>query len=621
MRIRLVWPTPGSAIVEPTSGRQPLTDQSEDLILVCNGEIYDFERIRKDLSRRGHRFTSRSDSEVIIHLYREFGYQFVHHLRGEFAFLLYDRRAGKLLAVRDRFGIKPLYYHHRQGKFLFGSEAKALFATGLLDAQIDVVAVRNCMSHVMEDSIFQDVYPVPPGAMLCVDVQTGSHTIDSYWDVPASDDQPIEPTASGLAESMELLRSTFDEALRLRMRADVPVGTYLSGGLDSAVVAATAAEHLSDPLKVFTISFPEQSNLDERALATQVAQRIGAQLHTIDLNEQRLIDHLEPCLWTSELPCLGLHVVGKYLLSRLASQHIKVTLTGEGADEVLLGYEFYKAGLPNAASAIGRKLRPLKGPHVDRIAAELGFVPRMQFTDQMRASRQRRLMRLFDGQHRNSLLQSHPLESIRRGMHLDYIRDWSPVRQYQYLTLKRTLPPYTVGLLGDRAEMANSVEGRLPFLDHPFVEAMCRVPDALKIHDGIEKYVLREAMKDRLPREIYQRTKFPYRTPDPSIFRGCYGGLDHLLDHYCSRQAIASSGLFNPDVITKLLSPKGRFQRFESRARRQLRRLMLFVLTTQILEKTFVQNFTARMDEVRSANIARRMEPRVVTAGRFRQAG
>ena len=610
------------AIIEPRNGRQPLTDQTEDLVLVCNGEIYDFERIRKDLVRRGHHFKSGSDSEVIIHLYRQYGRAFVEHLRGEFAFLLYDRRDKKLLAVRDRFGIKPLYYHHRQGRFLFGSEAKALFATGLLDAQIDAVAVRNYLSRVMQDSIFQDVHALPPGSMMCVDVTTGSYTIDQYWDIPAAGDDPIAPTANGLAESIELVRTTFDEALKLRLRADVPVGTYLSGGLDSAVVATTAAEHVSGPLKAFTISFPDQPNLDERSLATKVADRIGAEMYTVDVNNQLLLEHLDPCLWTSELPCLGLHVVGKYLLSQLASQHIKVALTGEGADELLLGYEFYKGGLPNRQSDKDRNLRPLRGIHIDRIRAELGFVPRMKFVDHFKPSRQRWLTTLFDRQHRRSLSAAHPLDSMKSGIHTGHIQDWLPVRQFQYLTFKRTLAPFCLSLLGDRPEMANSLEGRLSFLDHHFVEAVCRIPDEFKIHNGVEKYVLREAMKDRLPSEIYERTKFPYAAPAPIISRGLDGTVNALLDHYCSQEAIETAGIFNAQQVLRLLSPDRRLRWFESRAQQHLQRQMLFVLTTQMLESTYVQNFGVKMDEILGKISSQPLEPHVIIAGdRLRRAG
>lgn len=256
------------SIIDLATGTQPICSEKEDIVLVCNGEIYDFERLRDELVLHGHVFRTGSDSEVIIHLYQQYGLAFTDHLRGEYAFLLYDRGDRKVIAVRDRFGIKPLFFNRQDGRLLFASEAKAMFATGLLAPSLDIQAVRDFLSLVIPDSVFEGVEAVPPGCLLIANLGDGTHEIRRYWDC----DLPVENDDSDETDfdrCRTMIREKFDEAVRFRLRADVPVGVYLSGGIDSAIVAATVARYHSGKVMAFNISFPQGEKFEDESLRKQ----------------------------------------------------------------------------------------------------------------------------------------------------------------------------------------------------------------------------------------------------------------------------------------------------------------------------------------------------------------
>ncbi|MBI5095360.1 MAG: asparagine synthase (glutamine-hydrolyzing), partial [Candidatus Hydrogenedentes bacterium] len=238
------------SIIDLQTGAQPLYSEENDIVLVCNGEIYEHERHRAELEARGHVFRTRSDSEVILHLYQEHGEAFAERLRGEFAFLLYDRAKQILFAVRDRFGVKPLFFNEQQGRYLFTSEAKAMFATGLLKPRISARAVRDFLSGVIPDSTFENVSVVPPGCFLKVSVNTRRHDVIPYWNLNLSIENESNETGN-LEDAAKMVREALDEAISIRLRSDVPVGVYLSGGIDSSIVAATVARYCPGRLKVF----------------------------------------------------------------------------------------------------------------------------------------------------------------------------------------------------------------------------------------------------------------------------------------------------------------------------------------------------------------------------------
>lgn len=586
------------SIIDLETGAQPLYARNKELVLVCNGEIYDHERIKDELKALGHQFYTQSDSEVILHLYQEYGAEFVHHLRGEFAFLLLDRRRRVLIAVRDRFGIKPLYFHEDEGKYVFASEAKAIFASGCHAPKIDVTAVRNFLSGVIPDSIFEGIEVVPPGCMMEVDIESGKEETHQYWDLDMPPDSESQDDKQ-IDQHARTVQQAIDEAVRLRLRADVPVGVYLSGGIDSSIVAASAAKQHSGPIKAFTISFPDDENFDEQELAKAMAEKIGAEFHSVTCDHTTMLENTEDCLWVSEMPFHNFHGVGKFLLSRLAQQHVKVVLTGEGSDEVFLGYVYFQPGEGGITSQMENRLkaeRIPKGPHINKIQEAIGFLPWQEYAEFFSGRRQKFLTKLFHPNHHSQVSENHPLNWLTQRIRRTQTDSLSWVRKIQYFCFKTIFAPYNLTILGDRQEMGHSIEGRTPFLDHHLFEKCREIPDRFKIHEGVEKHVLREAYKDELTDAIYRRKKWPFCAPPLWIKKGANPILDKLYDRYLSKDSIEKNGTFSYRQIRncRWLS---RLIFFDCGLKRRLNQLCVFVFTVQILDQLFVQNFEANLDE------------------------
>ena len=581
------------SIIDLEGGAQPLFSEDGNVVLVCNGEIYDFERIRGELESLGHTFATRCDSEVIIHLYEEYGLGFTEYLRGEFAFVLYDKAQSRVIALRDRFGIKPLYVYESSGKYVFASEAKAIFASGLHAPAIDVVAVRNYVSGAMPDSIFEGVGVVPPGCAMDIDLQTGRHAVRTYWDL----ELPANTDAVDDARDFATVREAFDEAVRLRLRADVPVGVYLSGGIDSAIVAGTVAKYHDGPVKAFNIAFPDDEAFNEFELSKEMAEKIGAEFHSVTCTHDVLLDNVEDSLWVSEYPFFNFHGVGKYCLSQLAAEHVKVVLTGEGSDETFLGYLHFQPGTGAMSDQMSNKTKARKAPtgrRIRRLIDALGFVPIEEHVLTMSSWVQTVYRTIFHRRHAERLRMQPAIEALRERVSRAETDKLPLVRRIQYFGFKGMLAPYILATLGDRAEMGHSIEGRTPFLDHHLFDKARRMPDAVKIRDGVEKYVLREAFRERITASICDRKKWPYTAPPLCIRYGESATLDRLIDQYLSKDAIQRAGIFNYWFYL-LLRFWSRVLFFDCRQKRRINILFAFYLTVQILDGLFVQDFAKNL--------------------------
>ncbi len=579
------------SIIDLQTGDQPLYDQSGNIVLVCNGEIYDFERIREKLQDKGYHFSTKSDSEVIINLYLEYGLKFVEHLRGEFAFLLFDRIKNIVLAVRDRFGIKPLFFNRDNNNFLFSSEAKGIFATGLLMPRIDITAIRDNLSFVIPQSIFQGIETVPPGSIMKIDLDGACETI-TYWDVDLPTAAATNDTAP-FEQHITDVQTHFDEAIRLRLRADVPVGVYLSGGIDSAAVAATISRHHNGQLKAFTVSFPEDSAFDEHEVAREMAEKIGAEFHSITCDHEAQLKNIEACLWHTEAPFVNFHGIGKFMLSELASKHVKVVLTGEGADEIFLGYDYFQPGKRSISHQLGNKKeksQAIKGPHVEAIVNAIGFVPQKEIAEGLSMRHQQQVHKYLNTQHHPLIDLSEPLQRLKDMIRKDQTANRTTARKIQYYSIKGILAGYILSILGDRQEMAHSLEGRTPFLDHHLFQAVREIPDHFKIHKGKEKYILREAIKDRITETVYKRKKQAFSAPPMWIKKGIHPQLDALLERYLSADAIKKSGIFNFRSVA-LVRRIHKLLFFDCNLKRRLNSLLAYTLTVQILERLYVQDF------------------------------
>src|ERR1039458_5563 len=526
------------SIIDLSTGDQPIASEDGRTRIIVNGEFYGYEAIQRELEARGHRLRTRSDSEIALHLYEDFGLQCVHHLRGEFAIVLWDETRRRLVAVRDRFGIKPLFYAWHQDTIYLASEVKALFAAGVParwgeERGVYSVAFRAPMKRTLydggvrrawwdEESVFHSVsfgahmtrtlydgvFQVPPGHFL---IATDKHVqVNQYWDFNYPKAETTAPKRSDADYAAEFLHE-IEEAVRIRLRADVPVGVYLSGGLDSCAVLGLAARHHPEPICAFTLTF-EQAAYDEGPIAKEMAALAGAEFHPIPIGQRLLADNFADAIGQSETLCINAHGVAKYMLSRaVRNAGYKVVITGEGSDEILGGYPHFRRDMllynregqdPAAIqeflswlddhNSVSRGLLlpdgdtgPMEG--VRRI---LGYVPSWIETFSSRAVKMRPLL---NGDFREKYGAAEGCYGILDEADLRaQLTGRDPLNQSLYLWSKTVMAGYILTMLGDRMEMAHSIEGRVPFLDHKLVELIRSQPVNQKIRGMTEKYVLRE---------------------------------------------------------------------------------------------------------------------------------
>ena len=556
------------AVIDLDTGAQPIESEDGSLILCANGEIYDFERIRASLEEKGHHFRTKSDSEVIIYLYREFGLQCFEQLRGEFAFLLYDKARRRLIAARDRFGIKPLYLARFDGGLVFASEMKAIFASGLVTPKLDVAALDPFGSSGRRFP-FEGIEHLPPASYMTIDVDTLKSSVIPYWSSEIPDESAnLQPSAAGDAQqAAAIVLDELDQAVRVRLRADVPVGLYLSGGIDSSFVGALMERNRSSALHSFSIAFPG-SERDEHAFAHKAAQFLGTEHHELAVGRAELWEHLEDSLWFSELPFVTLAPVGKFLLSEEARKFVTVVLTGEGADEVFLGYRGYfgkalaKRSVASDTSAL-RRGRFRLGGSTGKALAKLSLL-------------------LVDRKHRARLkaerTRAAPPESVP---------DRPLINRLQEARIA-DMPYDILCFLGDREEMAHSLEARLPFLDHHLYDAAKRIPAALKFRDGVEKAVLRDAARGLLPDDLRLRRKqgFMRTSGDVDFFGSDRDLTAGLRERYLSRKAFGDAGLFSHRGyrLLRLLALLPRSMRM----RRTANKAIMFIMQMHMLHGMFV---------------------------------
>jgi asparagine synthase (glutamine-hydrolysing) len=522
------------SIIDLTTGDQPIASEDEKTRVIVNGEFYGYEAIQRDLEARGHRLRTRSDSEIALHLYEDYGVQCLHHLRGEFAMVLWDEPRRMIFAARDRFGIKPLFYAWHNNTLYFASEAKALFAAGV-PARWDEENVFNAVAfggHQVR-TLFDAIHQIPPAHYMLV---TDRHVqVAPYWDF----DYPAASQAVAVRSDREYaaeFREALEEAVRIRLRADVSVGVYLSGGLDSCSVLALAARHHPEPIRAFTLTF-DQAEYDEGSLAKEMAAIAGAEFYPIPISQRDLADNFADAIAQCEVLCINVHGVAKYLLSRaVRDAGYKVVVTGEGSDEVLGGYPHFRRDMVlynsegQDPAAINELLQWLEehnkvsrglllpdgeiGP-VDRVRRILGYVPSWIETFSSRAVKMLPLLS------RDMIDRYGPTEGAWAILDdLDVrgqLTGRDPLHQSLYLWSKTILCGYVLTMLGDRMEMAHSVEGRVPFLDHHFIEVLRAQPVNQKIRGMTEKYVLRQAVRDVISDTVYRRQKHPFLSPPATL--------------------------------------------------------------------------------------------------------
>jgi asparagine synthase (glutamine-hydrolysing) len=549
------------SIVDLSGGGQPMANETGRRHIIYNGEVFNHASLRPELERAGHHYQNRSDTETLLHAWEEYGAASVTRFRGMFAYCIWDQDRKILFCARDRMGIKPFYYWWDGKTFLFGSEIKALLEHPLLHARFNQAHLAEYLAFGYlsgEETLFAGVQKLAPGHTLTLrlDGTTPQLAIERYWDVPAPGTaQSGDPTdeAGWIAE----LRRRLEETVEMRLMADVPLGMFLSGGVDSSALAALMQRMVPQPVKTFSVGYDEAA-YSELGYASQVAQAIGTDHHEVKIGMPEFFSHLPRLIWHEDEPICWPSSLSLYFVSKLASEQVKVVLTGEGSDELFAGYERYGHYLFNDkwSRAYGAVV-----PGVLRTAVR-GMV---QSTPLLNGNLRRKAMHTFLG--REATLESLQLDNFYCALsaedratlapgatgnpYASYRRFWDAREGASLLSrmLYADQKTYLVELLmkQDQMSMAASIESRVPLLDHTLVEFAARIPDGLKIRNGVQKYIFKKAVEDLLPHSIVHRKKMGFPTPLRSWLRAeqakpLYDMLrrpDTPVAEYCDRKAVA----------------------------------------------------------------------------------
>jgi asparagine synthase (glutamine-hydrolysing) len=501
------------AIVDVESGAQPMYNETGSHVLVYNGEIFNHAPIRPELQQAGHVFASdHSDSEVILHGYEQWGPEVVQRFRGMFAFAIWDREKKKFFAARDRLGIKPFYYYWDGKLFAFASEIKALLEHPYISAEVNESVLPQFLAFgfcASEETLFKNIKKLMPGHWLTVDVPAGKLEIRQYWDAPVS--KPGPEDRDWIGET----RQRLEETVRMRLMSDVPLGMFLSGGIDSSCIAALIKRMVDGPVQTFSVGYSEEK-FSELSYASTVAKAIGTQHHEVRVSMEDFFTALPKLIWHEDEPIAWPSSVSLYFVSKLAREHVKVVLTGEGSDELFGGYERYRWNLLNR-KALGAYQMFVPGFLRSNIRAKLGT------TNLVGANLRRKLQHTFVGReesHEALFLDNFycAFPDNPANVYAPYMEYWNrpaPGSSLLGRMLYADQKTYLVELLmkQDQMSMATSLESRVPFLDHTFVEFAATIPDHLKIRGVEQKYVLKKAVEDLLPHEIVYRKKMGFPTP------------------------------------------------------------------------------------------------------------
>ena len=511
------------SIIDVAGGHQPLSNETESVWVTFNGEIFNHASLRPGLEEAGHRYRTRCDTETIVHAYEQFGSDCVRHFRGMFAFAIWDAPRPKLFCARDRLGIKPLYYYASPRVFAFASEIKALLCHPEITAELDERLLPEYLTfgYVSGDAtLFRGIRKLMPGHTLTLDASSGELQIERYWDVP----DPGVPERKPDEEWIRECRHRLEETVRLRLMSDVPLGMFLSGGVDSSATAALMKRMRTEPVKTFAVGYAEQP-YSELSYARKVSEAIGTDHHEVVIGMSDFFNALPRLIWHEDEPISWPSSISLYYVSRLAAEQVKVVLTGEGSDELFAGYHRYQHYLFNRRWA--DVYRHLPG------ALRAGVRGFIETSHLLSADLRRKLQHTFLG--REGSVESLQLDNFYgafsaaerdRMLRDDAARAGNPYASYLSYWNSRSgtvlsqmlyadQKTYLVELLmkQDQMSMAASIESRVPFLDHPFVEFAARVPAHMKIRNGVGKYIIKRAVEDLLPHDIIHRKKMGFPTP------------------------------------------------------------------------------------------------------------
>ncbi len=542
------------SIIDLAGGQQPMYNEDGQIVIVFNGEVYNYIELAEDLKKRGHKFKTVCDTEVIVHLYEEMGVECVQELRGMFAFALYDMREQRVFIARDRLGIKPLYYTQVGDSLVFGSEIKAIMQHPQVNAELDLNALNNFLSLKYVPSpqtLFKGVHLLEPGHRL---IWTRDNMVtERYWDVSF---ERGDITDEGAAQ--EQLEALLEESVRLRLRSDVPFGAFLSGGIDSSLIVALMSQEMNQPVKTFTVGF-EAAEANELPYARMIAERFQTDHHEVMVNPDDFPRLTEKIVYHLDQPIADQATLATYMVSSLAAQHVKMVLTGEGGDELFAGYARY------AGEQFADAFDTLPGAVKKVALAAADRLPRMRrqkialyaLAQSDEVSRYVSWFPLFNADRKEQLLTQAFKGAVSAddanqvfARHLNTTDAVEPLHRMLYVDTKLWLADDLLAR-GDKMTMAASLEGRVPILDHKLVEFAASLPPTMKLKGMQRKYLLKKVAGKHLPDEIITRKKQGFPIPISLWFRT--GAKDYVRD-MLSPDTVRRRGLFNPAYVEQLVT-------------------------------------------------------------------
>ncbi len=596
-------------IIDLAGGDQPIRNEDGTVWVVYNGEIFNYPELRIELEKAGHRFYTQSDTEVIVHLYEELGHDLFSRLNGQFALAIWDCKTEKLTLARDRLGIRPLFYFCDGEKIIFASEIKAVIADPRVPRSMDLETLSDiftCWSPLAGKTIFKDIMQLEPGHY--AEYSCRGLMIRPYWRISFSCGGQDEMSGGDWIEALD---SLIRDAVRIRLRADVPVGAYLSGGLDSTFLTSVVKKHFNNRLCTFSVGFSD-GRFDERDYQKKAVSALGTEHRALECREEDIGRAFPDVVWHSEQPILRTAPAPLFLLSDLVHQNrFKVVLTGEGADEIFAGYDIFKEDKicrfwarspesplrPRILQRIYPDIFAGGGTRTARYLEEF-FRKGLQETEsafyshRIRWANTSALKTFFSDDLKGHLSGLEPFEERCRALLPADFMSWDPLARAQYTEISLFLSNYLLSAQGDRMAMAHSVEGRFPFLDYRVVEFAGTIPARLKLSGLCEKYILRKTASRYLPAELAERPKQPYRAP---ISR-CFFGRSDTASEWLSETCLRNSGLFDAGKVGRLVEKCRRQQGFLASERENM--ALVGVISTEILARRFLHEFSAQRIEI-----------------------
>ncbi|WP_306599331.1 asparagine synthase (glutamine-hydrolyzing) [Geothrix sp. 21YS21S-2] len=582
------------SIIDLSTGQQPISNEDGTLWIVFNGEIFNHPELREELEALGHRYATSCDTETVLHAYEEYGPRCLSKFNGQFAIAIWDTVKRTLFLARDRLGVRPLFYAEAGGSLVFGSEIKAVLAHPAVAAEADPAALDEIFTYwstLSPRTFFKGVRELPPGNFMLV--RDGRVAIEPWWELTFPEPGPVRSVEDCAAELRELLI----DATRLRLRADVPVGAYLSGGLDSSTITAIIRTFTTNPLETFSIAFDDPA-FDESGFQASMAKSLGTNHHVVRASHADIGRIFPEVVWHAETPLMRTSPAPMFLLSGLVRRkNFKVVLTGEGADEFMAGYDLFKeakirrfwAARPDSKmrqdlfSRIYPWIAGLTKGNANYASAFFGMgLSETDARDYSHAIRWRttsRAKRFFSA----GFLER--AGGTRGPAYPDGFDGWDPLHQAQYLEISIFLSQYLLSSQSDRMAMGHSVEGRFPFLDYRMVEFCNRLPPALKLQGLTEKFLLKEVSREWLPPEITDRPKQPFRAPIQRAFFG--DSAPDYMEELLSPAAVADTGYFNPRAVEHLVTKLK-----QGHAHSETDDMALAgIISTQLLHRQFLSGF------------------------------